>query len=64
MGIEPLLRRWQSAALPLGSALTVHEPGGTVANGAFAGLDESGSLLLRLEDGRLRSIHAGDVLLG
>ncbi|MCT2558705.1 biotin--[acetyl-CoA-carboxylase] ligase [Tsuneonella sp. YG55] len=64
VGLEPLLRRWRSAALPIGSALTVHEPGGAVANGAFAGLDDGGSLLLRLEDGRLRSIHAGDVMLG
>ena len=64
VGLEPLLRRWQSAALPVGSLLAVHEPGGTIARGTFAGLDPSGSLLLRLEDGQLRSIHAGDVMLG
>ncbi|MGN3973168.1 biotin--[acetyl-CoA-carboxylase] ligase [Tsuneonella sp. SYSU-LHT278] len=63
-GIEPLLRRWQSAAVPVGSPLSVHEPGGMIVRGAFAGLDEGGSLLLRLEDGRMRSIHAGDVMLG
>lgn len=63
-GIEPLLRRWLAAAHPLGSALTVHEPAGGKLAGAFAGLAPDGSLLLRLEDGTTRPIHAGDVMLG
>ena len=63
VGIEPLLRRWQAAAHPLGAPLTVHEPGGGMVSGAFGGLAADGSLLLRLEDGTTRPIHAGDVSL-
>ncbi len=64
VGIEPLLRRWQAAAHPPGTPLTVHEPDGTVASGTFAGLGRDGTLQLRLEDGAVRPIHAGDVSLG
>jgi BirA family biotin operon repressor/biotin-[acetyl-CoA-carboxylase] ligase len=63
-GLEPLLRRWQQVAHPLGAPLRVHEPGGQLVAGAFAGLGADGSLLLRLEDGTIRPIHAGDVTLG
>ena len=62
-GIDPLLRRWLAAAHPMGTALTVHEPAGAKVSGAFAGLGPDGSLLLRLEDGSTRPIHAGDVML-
>ena len=64
VGIEPLLRRWQAAAHASGTPLTVHEPDGTVASGTFAGLGRDGTLQLRLEDGAVRPIHAGDVSLG
>ena len=64
VGLEPLLRRWQAAAHPIGTTLKVHEPDGAIATGAFVGLSSDGSLLLRLEDGTTRPIHAGDVLLG
>ncbi|WP_120715646.1 biotin--[acetyl-CoA-carboxylase] ligase [Tsuneonella amylolytica] len=63
VGIEPLLRRWQLAAHPAGTPLTVHEPAGGEARGRFVGLDATGSLMLRLEDGTIRTIHAGDVFL-
>jgi BirA family biotin operon repressor/biotin-[acetyl-CoA-carboxylase] ligase len=63
VGIAPLLRRWQAAAHPVGSALTVHEPGGATVAGQFAGLADDGTLLLCLEDGATRPIHAGDVML-
>jgi BirA family transcriptional regulator, biotin operon repressor / biotin---[acetyl-CoA-carboxylase] ligase len=62
-GIEPLLRRWLAAAHPLGTALSVHEPAGAQVCGTFAGLGADGSLLLCLEDGSTRPIHAGDVML-
>jgi BirA family biotin operon repressor/biotin-[acetyl-CoA-carboxylase] ligase len=62
-GTAPLLRRWLAVAHPVGTPLAVHEPGGGSLSGSFAGLDDSGSLLLRLEDGALRSIAAGDVML-
>jgi BirA family biotin operon repressor/biotin-[acetyl-CoA-carboxylase] ligase len=63
-GLEPLLNRWLVAAHPVGSALTVHEPGGAQLHGTFAGLEGDGALRLRLADGALRVIHAGDVMLG
>lgn len=64
VGTEPLLRRWLAAAHPIGTPLSVHEPAGGDVSGTFAGLDPDGSLLLRLEDGAVRPIHAGDVMLG
>lgn len=64
VGTEPLLRRWQAAAHPVGTPLTVHEPDGSIASGTFAGLGADGTLQLRLEDGAVRPIHAGDVSLG
>lgn len=62
-GLAPLLRRWQSAAHPRGTRLTVLPPGEKAVEGAFAGLAEDGNLLLGLDDGSVRTIHAGDVLL-
>ncbi len=63
-GLAPLLRRWQAVAHPLGTPLTVHAAAGITVTGSFAGLAEDGTLLLRLEDGSTRPIHAGDVTLG
>lgn len=62
-GLEPVLRRWQQAAHPPGTRLSVHEPSGARLTGSYEGLAEDGSLLLRLEDGGVRPIHAGDVTL-
>lgn len=62
-GLEPLLRRWTAAATPAGTALKVHEPDNSVIEGEFAGLDDGGNLLLRLANGAVRAIHAGDVML-
>jgi len=62
-GTEPLIRRWLAAGTPEGTPVTVHEPGGTLVSGYFAGLDHSGTMRLRLEDGSVRAIHAGDVTL-
>ena len=62
-GLDVLLRRWEGAAHPAGTSLTVHEAGGLKVEGAFAGLDSTGSLLLRLADGTTRVIHAGDITL-
>jgi BirA family biotin operon repressor/biotin-[acetyl-CoA-carboxylase] ligase len=62
-GLEPILNRWLAAAHPPGTALTVHEPSGGSVSGTFAGLERDGALRLRLADGALRVIHAGDVML-
>ncbi|MEJ2408112.1 MAG: biotin--[acetyl-CoA-carboxylase] ligase [Novosphingobium sp.] len=63
VGLAPLLRRWQSAAHPVGTSLTVVPPGEDAFAGSFAGLSQDGNLLLDLADGTRRTIHAGDVLL-
>lgn len=62
-GLAPLLRRWQSAAHPRGTRLTVLPLGEKAVEGEFAGLTDNGHLLLGLDDGTVRTIHAGDVLL-
>jgi BirA family biotin operon repressor/biotin-[acetyl-CoA-carboxylase] ligase len=62
-GLEPILNRWLAAAHPPGTPLTVHEPNGAAVSGAFAGLERDGALRLRLADGAVRVIHAGDVML-
>lgn len=60
-GIGPIIQRWLAAAHPVGTPLSVGEPGETPLDGAFAGLTETGALLLRLADGNTRTIHAGEV---
>jgi BirA family biotin operon repressor/biotin-[acetyl-CoA-carboxylase] ligase len=62
-GLAPIVRRWLAAAHPIGTPLSVGEPGETPLNGNFAGLTEDGALQLRLADGSTRVIHAGDVRL-
>jgi len=62
-GLEPLLSRWLAAAHPIGAALAVHGANGAAVRGTFAGLAPDGALQLRLADGSVRAIHAGDVSL-
>lgn len=62
-GLAGVLADWQRRATPMGTPLTVtFDDEGTVA-GAFAGLDPDGALRLRLADGSLRVVYAGDVSL-
>lgn len=60
-GLDPLVRRWQAAAHPLGTPLSVAPPGEERVTGTFEGLTEEGALRLRLADGSSRVMHAGDV---
>lgn len=62
-GLDLLLRRWQAAAHSNGTGLSVHDASGEKLTGVFAGLDGSGSLLLRDADGKTHKVHAGDVTL-
>ena len=62
-GLEPILSRWLAAAHPVGSSLTVHGADGVRLSGTFGGLEPDGALRLRLADGAVRVIHAGDVTL-
>ena len=53
---------WLERAGPKGEALTVNAAGGPVS-GTFAGLDDTGALLLNDADGRQLSFAFGDVML-
>ena len=57
-GLAPVRAAWLAAAHPLGTPLVAGD-----TQGIFDGLDETGALRLRLADGSLRLIHAGDVFL-
>ena len=58
-----LLRAWEAAAHPKGTALRVNLPDGEQIDGLFAGLSDDGALSLRLADGAIRAIHAADIFL-
>jgi BirA family biotin operon repressor/biotin-[acetyl-CoA-carboxylase] ligase len=60
-GLAPVVRRWEAAGHPPGTTLSADEPSGTRVEGRFTGLTESGALQLRLADGSLRVMHAGEV---
>lgn len=62
-GLAPIVQRWLAAAHPLGTLLSVGEPGEEALKGSFAGLSDDGALLLRLAGGGTRVIHAGEVRL-
>jgi BirA family biotin operon repressor/biotin-[acetyl-CoA-carboxylase] ligase len=57
-GLAPIREAWLAAAHPLGSALSTHD-----GDGLFDGLSQDGALRLRLPDGSVRIIYAGDVFL-
>jgi BirA family biotin operon repressor/biotin-[acetyl-CoA-carboxylase] ligase len=63
-GTGPMFNRWQAAAHPPGTLLTVHDAGGVRVSGRYDGLDGDGALRLLLDDGTTRIIHAGDVTQG
>jgi len=57
-GLDPVRTAWAAAAHPPGTPIATGD-----ARGAFDGLDESGALRLRLADGQIKVINAGDVFL-
>ena len=57
-GVAPVRARWLSVAHPVGTALATAE-----GEGLFDGLQADGALRLRLADGSVKIIHAGDVFL-
>jgi BirA family transcriptional regulator, biotin operon repressor / biotin---[acetyl-CoA-carboxylase] ligase len=61
-GLLPVRARWLETAHPAGTALSIRS-GEDMVDGLFDGLDEMGALRLRLADGRVRVIPAGDVFL-
>jgi BirA family biotin operon repressor/biotin-[acetyl-CoA-carboxylase] ligase len=62
-GVAPVRAAWLAAAHPRGTALSTHDPSGAEVRGLFDGLDETGALRLRLADGTVELILAGDVFL-
>jgi BirA family biotin operon repressor/biotin-[acetyl-CoA-carboxylase] ligase len=61
---EAFANAWLSRAHPLGTPLSVHVAPGERISGSFDGIEGDGSLRLRLADGSVRVMHAGDVSLG
>lgn len=61
--IVRLIERWSLCAHPVGAILSVNAGDETTLSGSFEGLDQGGSLKLRLADATIRTIHAGDVTL-
>lgn len=57
-GFAAIRQQWQERATPRGTLLSVNSEAGT-----FAGLSETGALLLKRSDGQTVEIHAGDVQL-
>jgi BirA family biotin operon repressor/biotin-[acetyl-CoA-carboxylase] ligase len=60
---DPLRSAWLARARGIGEAVRVRLPQETLS-GTFEALDTSGRLMLRLADGRLETISAGDVFFG
>ncbi|MEO7410993.1 MAG: biotin--[acetyl-CoA-carboxylase] ligase [Sphingomicrobium sp.] len=54
---------WQLRAHPIGVPMTVHSSPRERLSGTFDGLAPDGALRLRLPEGRIECIHAGDVAL-
>lgn len=59
-GFAPVRAAWLARAAGIGDRIAAHLGNETQA-GHFEGLDADGALLLRLDDGQLRAIHAGEV---
>jgi len=62
-GLQPVRKRWLERAHSIGTALVAQGADGKRIEGLFDGLDESGALRLRLADGSVHVMHAGDVFL-
>jgi len=61
-GLGAVLARWQARAHPIGTALSIAGPDGTI-EGLYDGLASDGALRLRKADGGTAVVHAGDVFL-
>lgn len=59
---EAVLRPWRERLATLGQPVRVQAPDGVV-EGLAVGVDAEGALLVRLADGAVRPVHAGDVTL-
>jgi BirA family biotin operon repressor/biotin-[acetyl-CoA-carboxylase] ligase len=55
---------WLTRAHPIGTLLDVHSGPGERISGTFAGIEPDGAMRLRLGDGQIQIVRAGDVSLG
>ena len=60
-GSAGLVRAWQERAHLPGTRLSVHVGRDETVSGRFAGLDPDGALRLKLDDGSIELVRAGDV---
>lgn len=59
--MSALIRAWEQRAHLPGTRLSVHVSAEETVSGRFAGLEADGALRLKLDDGRIEVIRAGDV---
>lgn len=62
-GTAEIVARWARRCFPVGTPLRVTVRDGEQVDGLFDGMALDGALRLRLADGRVETIHAGDVFL-
>jgi BirA family transcriptional regulator, biotin operon repressor / biotin---[acetyl-CoA-carboxylase] ligase len=62
-GLSPILAEWRKYAHATGAAIQANLPDGEIVKGNFEDVTDQGALTLRLADGSIRAIHAGDVIL-
>ncbi len=62
-GLAATLDDWMALAHPIGTQLVISKGDDSELSGEFAGANEDGALVLRLANGAMRTIHAGDVAM-
>ena len=62
-GLDPIRAAWIARAHPTGTALSAETADGGRIDGSFDGLTDDCALRLRLANGDVRVIRAGDVFL-
>lgn len=62
-GLAAIAARWTERAHPVGTALRAATADSQLLDGLFDGMTPDGALRLRLADGRVEVIYAGDVFL-
>lgn len=61
-GLSSILDDWKAAAAHLGHKIVTRQSDGGTLSGIFTDLGADGSMILRLEDDRMKAITAGDVV--
>jgi BirA family biotin operon repressor/biotin-[acetyl-CoA-carboxylase] ligase len=57
-----VLKEWETLNMTIGSRVKVSAPGETI-EGMAQGIDSDGRLLITQDDGRVRTVAAGDVTI-